>query len=542
MIRLLISAVLLLATTTPAQPQPLRLGVTTHFSQGWPLSLLDRAQDVGVTTIRDSIHWPVIEQALGKYDFAAGRTQHVAAACAKGMTVLLVLEPRNPLYDGGTTAFSPKGREAFANYVHAVADRFRGCLTAIEIGNEINGLNGITGPAARNRIASHVALLRSVFARIKPDHPDIKILGGSTNAIGTGFLTQLFEAGALNYVDGVVVHPYRNTPEGVEWELGRLRAAMERFGRAKPIWATEFSREFVTPEDASAFYLKMFSLMTSAGVGHTYWYALTDQGGFPTMGLLTQSGVEKPAARAFSYAASQLAPRGLGQRIGDDPSLYYFRFGQERAVIWGARRTLTITGNAIFRRADGTSVSRPKEVTDEPVIIEGPATIGLGPPNVVADSFYSFGQQPLTYYARRSNGALQLLSPIDWKWTTYVGTKANAAMIINQASIAPSGKGAAGFAAIVRMTTAADETLVASLCLSPKSNLGDPIGAMIAHNGNVVWQQRIGASSGTQRGQVTLNVKRGDIVDFTLSPGASFSTRFTYRYRLSKSALDAASC
>jgi hypothetical protein len=543
MMRLLLLTISFILTTSTASAQVLRLGVTTHFSQGWPIALLDNAKGIGVKSIRDSLHWPAIEKARGQYDFSDAKTRHIRMACAAGMTVLLGIEPRNPLYDGGTTSFSAEGRAAFANYVLAIANRFKGCVTAIEIGNEINGRNGITGPAAKDRIASHLALLLSVYGRVKPAHPELELLGGSTNAIGTGFLTKLFEAGALKAMDGVVVHPYRRTAEGVEWEIARLRSAMQRTGEIKPVWATEFSRDFAKPADAAPFYLKMLCLMTAVGVDNTYWYALVDQKWFPTMGLLTAAGGAKPASRAFSYAATQLATTGGATRIGTDPTLYYFRFGRERSIIWGARRAMTISGNAVFRRADGTIVPAPTEVSDAPVIVEGPVTISFGPAEVLADSLYGFGQEPLNYFAKSTKSTLTPLAPIDWTWGTYLGAPGNGTMIVNQQSIGPTGASTNGFAAVVRFTSTSTASAVASMCLSPKVLKVNGVTTTISHNGRIVWQASISQATGKQMGQATVTLKPGDTVDFSVNPGNSVGpARMDYRYRVSRAANDVATC
>ena len=341
---LILGLPLLLASPAPAAPH--RPGVTTHFSQGWPAPLIAKAADLGTGTIRDSLHWAAVETIPGSYNFTDKNSGHIARACAAGMTVLLGIDPRNRIYDSGYTAHSPAAVSAFASYIRVIAERYQGCVIAVEIGNEINGRNNVTGPAATNRVASHVALLKAVHGQVKPRHPELLLIGGSTHSIATGFQARLIAAGMLDFADGVAVHPYRNSPEGVDWELDRLKAAMQRAGQAKPIWVTEFSREFVNPADAAPFYLKMVSLMQAAGSERYFWYALIDQKCFPTMGLLTLTGEPKPASRAYRFAAAKLAPLGPAVRVNHgDPTLFHVRFGGGADVI------LEIQGNAVQRPA-----------------------------------------------------------------------------------------------------------------------------------------------------------------------------------------------
>jgi len=522
---------------------PVRTGTTTHFSQGWPPRLVASAAGLGTVTIRDSLHWRQIEQIPGQYDFTTRNSGHLARACAAGMTVLLGLEPRNPNYDAGTTVWSSAGQAAFARYVAAIAARWPRCVVAIEVGNEINGAGGMTGPAARNRHVSHVALLHAVRLAVKPRHPDLLLVGGSTNTIATGFLARLFAAGMLEEVDAVAVHPYRPDPEAVDWEIARLRAAMVRAGRVKPIWATEFSREFPDPAAAPAYYLKMAALLESAGVGDHFWYALIDQSFFPTMGLLRPDGTPKPAAAAYRFAAATLAPRGPARRVGHgDPALFHFRYGPDTHVIWGTRRTLEVNAErARAFSADGSPVPVPPEVSDTPVVITGVGDIRFGPAQVLADSLYGFARSPLGWFAAPPGKPLVPLRPIDWKWTTYLGHAAWPKAVVSPAGIGTTGT----VGTIVRHTAAADGAVVASICLALKGTTATALApaaqAQLRHNGVPLWTAQAGSERLT--GSAALGVRAGDTLELALFPVPGRTAgRFTYRFRVSRTAADAAGC
>ncbi len=530
-----------LLVAAPAPAAQLRPGVTTHFSQGWPAPLMGKAAELGTGTIRDSLHWAAVETSPSSYSFTDKNSGHIARACAAGMNVLLGIDPRNRIYDGGFTAHSPEAQAAFANYILTIATRYQGCVIGIEIGNEINGRNNVTGPAATKRIASHVALLKAVHGRVKPSHPELKLIGGSTNSIATGFLTRLITAGMLDYVDGVAVHPYRNAPEVVDWELARLTAAMQRKGKVKPIWATEFSREFTNPADAAPFYLKMIALMETSGAEQHFWYALIDQTWFPTMGLLTLSGEPKPASRAYSFAAARLAPLGPAVRIDHgDPTLFHFRFGTGADVIWGAPRSLVVSGAAQTYRADGTPIALRGGVTDDPVVIIGASSVGFGEAQILADSLYGFAQSPLSWFGRNdTTGALVPLAPIDWQWTSYLGSKVAPRIIVNPEGIGPALRASA----IVRYTADRPGDLIASLCLLPLGSSGDGTTAALTHNGQTIWTAPVGPLTGKRTASAAVSVKSGDRVEFILSPKAApAGDRMHYRFRMSRSSADAATC
>ncbi|HEX8058364.1 MAG TPA: glycosyl hydrolase [Novosphingobium sp.] len=553
--RRLLALLIMLCTTcaspsSPAQQAPAEIkvdpqpGVTTHFSQGWPPGLMAKAAPLGAGMIRDSLHWAQIETAPGQYNFTAANSGHVEAACAAGMKVLLGIEPRNKIYDGGLSAHTAAAQEAFARYLAAIATRYRRCVTAIEVGNEINGANNVTGPAAEARVAWYVSLLKAIQARVKPANPDLLIVGGSTNSIATGFQERLFAAGALDYMDAVAVHPYRNYPEGVDQEIARLYAAMARHGRPKPIWATEFSREFAKPADAAPFLLKMLMLLQSAGVQKQFWYAMIDQKWFPTMGLLTTNGDSKPAGAAFSFAAHKLAPLGPARRIDHgDPTLFHFRVGDRFDVVWGTPRSLTASGASGAFHAGGSSTAVPAEVQEEPVVIEGASRIDFGQPQVLADSLYGFAQPPLQWLARRTDsGAETPLVPIDWQWTTYLGTPSNGQMVVNQGGIGP----AASASAVVRYVVTQASPLFASVCLAPQGTAGNGATAELDLNGKPVWGAPVGPGTGPRSGPISgiarIAAKPGDRIEFVLSPGQAPPGRMKYRFRVSRDATLAAGC
>jgi hypothetical protein len=470
------------------------------------------------------------------------------------MTVLLGLEPRNPLYDGGQTAFTPGAQAAFARYVRALAERWPGCVVAVEIGNEINGRNGMTGPAAATRAASHTALLKAVYQGVKPDHPAVALLGGSTNTVATGFLARLFAAGALEWVDGIAVHPYRPDPEGVDGELGRLRQAMARAGRMRPIWATEFSREFPDPALAPGWYLKMTALMESAGVADHFWYALADQPWFPTMGLLRFDGTAKPAARAFAFAARELAPLGPARRVNHgDPALFDFAYGTDTRIVWGGPRRLTVPAGARAFAPDGSPVPVPAAVGDDPVVIRHAATLEFGPAEVLADSLYGYGAAPLSWFARTRAGALLALAPIDWDWTGYLGNPA-----LPQFSATAGGIGTTAAAGTVVRYTAGGDTagtvrgagrsaggsgtaITAAVCLRP-ATAGMRASAALIQGGRTLWQSAVGPQQPV-RAAIAATVRPGERIELVLLPAADAPlSRFRYRLRISRSPGAAVSC
>ncbi|WAJ29169.1 glycosyl hydrolase [Antarcticirhabdus aurantiaca] len=524
----LLAAVAFTAMGGPLRPaDAMELGVQTHFSQGWPIEALDEAVALKAPALRDSLPWNQGEPSRGTYAIKE-RSSHIRAICEAGLDVMLTLVPENRNYDNGETVHTDEGRRAFADYVRAVLDQGPDCIVAVEIGNEINGKGGIKGPAAQDVPHSYTALLKAVYDAVKPDHPDVAILGGSTNVIGTGFLEQLFEAGALEAMDAVVVHPYRSHPENVALELDRLKAAMARHGGEKPIWATEFSDNYATPELAASGLVKMTALMSAAGVERAYWYALRDQRWFRNMGLLRPNGATKPAARAFELAQALLRE---GPARSDDMGQSLIKrvvFGETAQVVWGAPFAIEVPEGARVVDVEGREVRPPYRLGEDPLIVLGSADLTLGSGPVVADTLLQFAQEPWSYLAATPKSKEETLSMNDWEWTSYLGSRWLRPLRINDSSLAPSGDPADPNRPVVRYTAPAAQSVTLSACFA-KEEKGDGVEVEIRRNDEVLRSETV--TSDLSFDDLALDLQAGDRLDLVVGPNKE-NGGDVLRYRL----------
>ena len=185
--------------------------------------------------------------------------------------------------DGGQTPYTDAGRAAFADYVAAVLERFPSIGT-IEIGNEFNGNNFVSGPVKNAgydlRDDYYVKLLAAVHQKISVDFPNVKILGGATHSVPVGgYLRSTFDLGALNYSTDRCA-PYKSDPENIGDHLGLLKMAM---GSARqPIYVTEFGDNFQSLQEAPSYLVRMVSAMAGAGVHTATWYKCARSNGIRT--------------------------------------------------------------------------------------------------------------------------------------------------------------------------------------------------------------------------------------------------------------------
>ena len=405
-------------------------------------------------------------------------------------------------------------------------------MSAIEVGNEINGSGALAYPAGMDSAQTYVSSLQAVKRVAKPSHPNVSILGGSTNAVGTGFLETLFAAGALNAMDGVAVHPYRSDAEGLDVEITHLRDVMRKYGTPVSIWATEFSYDTTDKAAAAAGLVKAAAQLSASGVDHASWYALVDQKWFPNMGLFAGTSI-KPTGLAFSSVVQRLFAFGRAERVNTgDGLVYLYRFGADRWLAWGAPRIMNFFGSPTIRNIDGSVRSGTNvALSSEPVIIEGASGFTMSASDTVADTMLQYGGSSWSYFRRGSDKKDVSLPLFDNDFTSYFGDRWSKPLRINATSAAPAGTGGSPIQAIIRYVSPKAQTLDLDACFS-KTNSGDGVDYSITQNGITVASGILTTKAMIRA--LPLDVAPGDKIDLVFGPNqTSGGDSFNYRARLS---------
>jgi len=359
-----------------AAPPAMQLGVNTHFDQNWPRTALTKVAEASAPSIRDTVTWGKAEVQPGIYRFTDANSGYVDSACQQGLQVLLMIAPRNDLYDAGMAVFSPAGQRALGQYIGALVDRFP-CVTAIEVGNEINTAS-TKWPLPAAKPAMYVSMLRAVRAELNTRSRRVALLGGSSIGVSVPFHKRLFAAGELAVIDGVAVHPYIDNPDLLPGQLARLQQAMLAFGVSKPIWATEFGNYYKTPDAAPPHALKVITVMSAAGIDHAFWYALLDEPWFPNMGLFTATG-PKPALATFQLAVRTLLAAGNARALPSaDLTAHVYRYGQGSYVMWGNGTPIHYPAGARAFDAAGRTIALPPVLTPQPIVVTAAGDLTVG--------------------------------------------------------------------------------------------------------------------------------------------------------------------
>lgn len=445
-----------------AQDAGMELGAITHFSQGWPQDLVSSADWLGVGSIRDSVPWELVETRQGVYDFSDPRAVF-PDWLGDARPLSITFNHTNGLYDQGATPHTDAGRAAAARFMVAVLDRFPN-VTRIEVGNEFNAQNFVSGPVRdapyADRAGYYVDLLRTIHDTVRARHPDVTILGGAAHSIPVGYYRQLFDLGALSLMDGIVIHPYTSEPEHVGAHVAILKAAMG--AEAVPIYATEVGQEVPTAAAAADYLAQMVVALAASDVASVQWYALREQRFFQNMGLVDADAEVRPAGRAFQTIQDLLRSNGNPSDVSPDPMTYAYRFGDDALVLWGEPRTVTLDPGVTASDAAGAPLTGDPIALDpdRPLILRGSGplrlgeTVILGPQPLVGDSFHQFDwtndaggtdgfEGPWSYFALSGTGELTALYTQDGgvvqgePWTPYLGQRGRRPLVVGARQVNP---------------------------------------------------------------------------------------------------------
>lgn len=331
----------------PGPVLPEGFGVNIHF-RGQPCDL-DMIAEAGLKLIRMDLTWAVIEHTKGIYEFEKLGYDSLTEGCDKrGIRLLYILGYSNTLYEDGRSVRTQAGREAFAAFAEAAAERYAGKGILWEIWNEPN-IKHFWDPQPSTD--DYCELVQLTAPRIKEADPNGLVVAGATSQIPLEWLEECFKRGMLEWIDVLSVHPYRSQPpETVIGDYAELRRLVERYvpqGKQMPIISGEWGysnlnwdRTRLSEQEQAEYLARMFLINLHQGIDVSVWYDWKNDGTNPNerehqFGLVRHDGNPKAAYLAAKVLCSTLAGYSLVERIdlGSD-SDFAFRLtnGQREAI------------------------------------------------------------------------------------------------------------------------------------------------------------------------------------------------------------------
>jgi hypothetical protein len=346
-------------------PASFTVGVGAHFAEGGgvlPVNL-SVIREAGITSIRGGMRWQFVETQKGRYAIPETFDAMIDQAVAAGLQPLPILGGNVPFFDNNSDRpHSPEALEDLAKYCEFMARRFKGKVRMYELFNEWDAPSRQTEtPGA---VDAYVNVLKAVYPRMKAVDPSIVILGGAltSKAPGSGWLESFLRAGALQYLDAVSIHTYRNQgaafpqrgAEGWASAMQRIDELVRKYSGARQVpiyvtemgWTTELNRG-TRPGLAAAYLARMYLLArTLPFLKGIWWYDFEDDGWGATQrehnfGLVHADLTPKPAYYAMAGIANFVSTAEyLGRIETADPDIWALKFrrpdGKDAWAIWSA--------------------------------------------------------------------------------------------------------------------------------------------------------------------------------------------------------------
>jgi len=338
---LVFSGLTSLAGEIPDLILPAGVGVNIHFTRGHERDL-DLIAAANFKFIRMDFSWGAIEQKKGIYDWSA-YDELTANLDRHGLRAYYILDYSNPLYEQKVVAkeaFSgqikevltspqhPESIAAFARWAAAAARHFAGRHVIWEIWNEPN----IAFWEPKPDVNQYIALALATAKAVRAADPDATIFAPASSELPWPFLETFLKSGALEFLDGVSVHPYRppsRPPETAAAGFQRLRALIETNtppARKKSIpiisgeWGYSSNVKGVSLETQAEFIVRQQLSNLLNGVPISIWYDWKNDGGDlneneHNFGTVNPDLQPKPAYSAIKTFTHELAGFVIRERF-----------------------------------------------------------------------------------------------------------------------------------------------------------------------------------------------------------------------------------
>ena len=393
----LLSASWMAASELPPLVLPAGVGVNIHFTRGHGGDL-DLIADAGFKFIRMDFHWASIERKKGEYDWSA-YDELTTNLEKRGIRPLYILDYSNGRYEDDAVSKNPIGGNeerataspqkpesiaAFADWAAAAAKHFHGRHVVWEIWNEPN----ISFWKPKPDVTQYAALALATCRAMRAADPQATIVAPGSSGFPWPFLEPFLKSDAMEYLEAVSVHPYRDYDRGPETageDYLKLRDLLERCAppskKSLPVLCSEWGyashTKGVPLETQAAFLARQQLADLLNNVPISIWYDWMNDGTDPAynennFGVVTNDLARKPAYVAVQTLTRQLSGFRISRRLQtaseeDFVLLLTNDAGGQKLAAWTVATPHTISLDAGTPAANISAVDgqgRPLQIKD----------------------------------------------------------------------------------------------------------------------------------------------------------------------------------
>ena len=215
----------------PSTGEGFAYGIQAHVWGQDHGPIVNAVKTLGFRWLKAQVEWKHHE-GRGKGQYEWGEIDRIVDTCQAEGIHLLVSVVKAPGWARGPSADTsvegpPKNPQDYADFVGAMAARYKGRIWAYEVWNEQN-LHYEWGNEPLDP-ARYVALLKLAYQTIKVHDPQAYVISGALTPTGwndrikaiddLAYLEEMYQAGLKHYCDGVGVHPSGyNMPPDADWQ------------------------------------------------------------------------------------------------------------------------------------------------------------------------------------------------------------------------------------------------------------------------------------------------------------------------------------
>ena len=196
-----------------AKQKAYKVGVNTHLST----AQVDRLKvafgllsNAGVGWLLDDVLWEQCSPTAEGFTIPKTHIDYADLAKEMGFKLRYMLDARtmDRFYGCGRFPFEGKAREMFIRFVTEVARTFKGKVTGYELISEYDHNAKCHRMMCKKYNEKYAELQKDSYISMKKEDPDALVLHGGTVRKNIPFMRDILEAGAGDYTDALVIHPY----------------------------------------------------------------------------------------------------------------------------------------------------------------------------------------------------------------------------------------------------------------------------------------------------------------------------------------------
>ncbi|MGF6822457.1 hypothetical protein M2317_001361 [Microbacterium sp. ZKA21] len=374
-------------------PHDSRFGVAAHVEKETFVGTGTMASALGFAEVRNDISWERNEKTKGQYTWDENYVREFSRMHANDVKLLGIVAYGNRLYG---TRRAPSGEEsiqAYGAYAKAVADRFD--MVGLEVLNEFNHRE--TDVPCGQAPSCYVPIAQSAWDHVKPAHPDLPLVTGSTALYDRDWFVGFWQAGGMPVTDVASYHPYESwIDRDADLIAGTVQQSIadmqEVAGETRPVWVTEMGfpthYDGVTAAEQGQMMVRNEALAFANGVEKYFWYDLVNDtpdlaAGEANFGLYENGPradvvalAPKPGAFAQALMITQIRDRGfLADESDDTSSVQVFGTGDDELRVAWAKDADVQRAFASDVALSVTDLSGHTELVQP---VDGQVTVALG--------------------------------------------------------------------------------------------------------------------------------------------------------------------